>query len=337
MRLPVRFLLHGVLVTVSFITLLATSIVGFRPHVYAELRRQGGITLVVGEPQTGTIDNDTFRQIYAFTGQVNEVVAIRMTAASGDLDPYLMLTDDRGAILALSDDDGPGTDALIDFKRIPADGRYFVVATRYGQEHGSTTGDYTLVLERIGSNASANAVLRYGDRVLGRITADDPLVFYFVRAQRGDVITVTMRRTSGNLDPHLDLATSDGVVIFSNDDDANAEGTLDAGINRYTILETGTYLIVATRFGREAGNTQGSYVLGIDQIPVDQLGTSPTNARLIDYGETLSGSIDNDVPARYFRVESRRGDVVTITMEAEFRKSQPDHHCVGFRSHRTDI
>jgi len=284
--------------------------------VHADPWLQGGTPLHFGETVNGELDDQIFRQTYAFTGQANEVIAVSMTRLTGDLDPYLLLIDDKGNILASSDDDGPGADAQIKFKPLPEDGRYFVIATRFGQELGSTSGEYALSLERIGGGVTEHTVLHYGDSVIGRISRNEPLTFYFLRAQRGDVINVTMRRTSGSLDPHLDLATADGIVLISNDDDPRAEGTLDAGIANYTILDSGIYVIVATRFGREAGDTEGSYVLSVSQTPPDALGANPENARLIDYGAALDGTVDDNVPARYFRFNGRRGDVIAVTMSA---------------------
>ncbi len=285
--------------------------------------RQGGIPLAFDDPVTGSLDGAVFRQVYVFEGRVDDLIALSMEPVAGDLDPFLLLTDEQGAILAVSDDDGPGVAALIDPVRLPADGRYFVIATRFGQEHGSTRGEYALLLERVGAagasvnETSASETLRYGDSVLGRISSAQPLVFYFLRATRGDVINVVMRRTSGDLDPRLDLATADGLVLVSNDDDPQAEGTLDAAIRGYTVLQTGTYLVVATRFGDRAGNTEGSFVLSVAQTPATDLGIRPEEALLLDYGATIEGTLDETVIARYYRFEARRGDVITVTVSVQ--------------------
>jgi hypothetical protein len=181
------------------------------PVARAGVHQQGVDTLTFGEPVSGGLNDESFRQVYTFTGQTEDMIAITLTRTEGDLDPFLLLTDEQGVILAASDDDGPGMDARIAFKRIPADGRYFVIVTRFGQEHGSTTGDYTLLLERIGTGMTEDTVLVYGDSVLGRIAQDNPIQFYFLRAQRGDVINVTMKRISGGLDPRVDLVRPDGL------------------------------------------------------------------------------------------------------------------------------
>jgi hypothetical protein len=295
------------------------------PQSYADSLHQGDNTLTLGQASNGVLDDTTFREIYVFNGEANQVVAFTMTRLSGDLDTYLLFTDDQGRVLALSDDSGPGTDAAIPFQRIPSTGRYFVIATRFGQEHGVTTGEYALLAEQVGANTAADSdtVLQYGQSAIGRITNDNPLAFFFVRVQRGDVISIIMRRTSGDLDPQLDLATSDGTVLATNDDDPTAEGTLDAGLLNYTIFDSGIYLIVATRFGREAGDTEGSYVLSITSTPPDELGITPLNARLIDYGMTLDGSISDGINARYFWFQARRGDVITVTLTQETGNLDP--------------
>lgn len=278
---------------------------------------QNNPELRIGEPVQGLINDEHVRQLYTFSGQENDVITLRMTRMSGDLDPLLVVADETGSILAISDDDGERTDAFIEFQHLPASGRYFVIATRFGQEHGVTSGEYSLLLERMGSSLVVNSTLTYGAQVLGRINAQTPLVFYFLNAQRGDVITITMRRTSGSLDPHLDLATVEGLVLASDDDSMAGGSTLDAAITNFTIPRTGLYLIVATRFGREAGTTEGSYVLTLTQTPPETLGTEPGNARLIDYGASVTGTIDDVVPVRYFRFEAERGDVIAVTMERE--------------------
>ena len=290
---------------------------GGLPRARAGNPLQTGVEVQAGQPVSGTIGRDSYRHIYTFAGQEGELISINMSRLSGDLDPLLLLTDSGGAILAISDDDGDRTDALIEFERLPATGRYFIIATRFGQEHGTTTGDFSLLVEHIGSGPAADSTLAYGDQVLGRITAQAPLAFYFLRAQRGDVITISMQRTSGNLDPYLDLATPDGIVLLSDDDGMAAEGTLDAAITNYTIPRSDIYLIVATRFGHEAGTTEGTFVLSVTQTPAEMLGLEPDNARLIDYGATLTGTISDEVPVRYFRFEAERGDVIAVTMQRQ--------------------
>ncbi|MBN1564177.1 MAG: PPC domain-containing protein [Anaerolineae bacterium] len=317
-RIAVRWL-----IMISVITVMSGLWLRSVPLAYAVRHQQGAISISFGDLASGVLDDESFRQIYAFDGQAEDMIAITLARTEGDLDPVLLLTDEQGVILAVSDDDGPGMDARIAFTRLPITGRYFVIVTRFGQEHGSTAGDYTLLLERIGAGMTEDAVLAYGESVLGRVTQDDPIQFYFLRAQRGDVINVTMGRISGDLDPRVDLVTTDGVVLISNDDDPLAEGTLDAGISNYLVLDDDVYLIAATRFGDKAGDTEGNYVLSVSLTPPEALGASLDMARLIDYGMSVTGEISDEVSARYFRFDASRGDVVTITLNNESGNLDP--------------
>jgi len=300
--------------------------VGFyfhHPLVRASSGQQANIELRFGEDVSGTLTEEHFRQIYTFTGDANDVISVTMSPTSGDLDPFLILAAPNGTILAVSDDDGNHTDASIDFTSLPSSGRFFIIATRFGQELGTTSGTYTLFAERSETRTTEKTHLLYGEKALGRISSEAPLAFYFVRAERGDVINIAMNRTSGNLDPHLDLATPDGIILASNDDIPGTSGTLDAAISNYTIPRSGLYLIVATRFGREAGNTEGTYVLSVSQTPPEMLGTQPDNARLIDYGMTLHGTITDDLYQRFYRFDAHRGDVIAVTVEQETGSLDP--------------
>lgn len=307
------------LVGVAFLAIAVGSHTHARPAA-ASPPTQSDQALRRGEPVHDTLDNSIFRRIYTFAGQGGESITLTMNAGEDSaLDPYLLLTDERGTILAISDDSGETVNAHIASKRLPADGRYFVIATRFGQEHGSTTGTFTLLLNTVGSDSSSstsanNTIITYGESAFGRITNEQPQLFYFLRATRGDVISIHMQRTSGNLDPHLDLATSQGQVLVSNDDSPEAQGTLDAAIQDYRVLTSDIYLIVATRFGREAGSTQGSFVITVSRTPLDDLGDSAETALLLDYGMTVQGELTDERPQRFYEFQAGRGDVVTLSM-----------------------
>ncbi|NDJ75002.1 MAG: hypothetical protein GYB65_01975 [Chloroflexi bacterium] len=313
---------QGRWVLVALVICLAGGI-GDGSDVVAAPPHQDGAWLTFGEAVRGEIDGDTFRRVYSFAALENDVISLRMARTDGDLDPFLLLTDEEGNIVAWSDDNGSGRDAAIVSKRLPQEGRYFVIATRFGQALGSTTGEYELLLERVGTDGTQTTLLQYGNNVVGRITSDRPLVFYFLQAERGDVINISMQRTSGDLDPLVDLTTVDGIVLRSNDDDPQSENTLDARIANYTVLEPGIYLVLATRFGYEAGTSEGSYVLTVDRIPEEDLGATLETARLMDYGVTVAGALDADVPQRYYYFTGERGDVITVSMAAQAGNLDP--------------
>jgi len=280
--------------------------------------------LAFDQPVQGQITRDVFRQVYTFNGHGGDVIGLTLAAVlatgSSALDPLLIVTDEQNTIIARDDDSGKRYDATIASLTLPRDGSYFVIATRFGQERGSTTGSYTLILSHAGvsvNNGSTTSVLHYADNLVDQIgdAGNAPEKVFTFSAQRGDLISVTMQRISGDLDPFLILADTQGNVLALNDDDPNSSGTLDAAIREWLIRKTGDYLIVATRFGRASGTSRGSFSLAIDRVPPADLGKRAARAILIDYGSSQSGTITNDTLQRYYQFEARKGDVITLDVE----------------------
>lgn len=275
--------------------------------------------LVYGQTIGGVIDNDQFRRLYVFSGEAGDTVSLAMSATEGDLDPYLVLMTPTGNVIAVSDDDGASNNAVITAQVLPMSGDYFIVGTRFGQEHGTTSGNFQLSLGVIGggSQPMSGASINIGRRVTGQISQEVTEHIYRFEALRGQVLNIQMRRTSGSLDPMLDLLDGAGQPLISGDDDPFNEQSSDAGIANFTIPDDGIYYIRATRYGRESGSSFGTYVLSIDEIPVSELGTTPANARLLSYGDRVSGEIDDEVYTRFFRFEGQRGDVISVIVTRE--------------------
>lgn len=295
---------------------------------YANPHQQG--LLLFDEPVEGSINDQQFRQIYAFEGRAGQVINLQMARQSDDLDPYLLLFTQAGDLVAYSDD-ARGRDAEIAAQLLPADGTYTVIATRFGHEHGTTTGNYILTLSAVGTavvspastasstdsidNGGAAAptttnVLRYGDTILGEITDEQPYVIYQFAARRGDVINFSMTRINGDLDPFIDLFGPDGSYLLSGDDDDL--GTLNAAITNFTVPADGVYYVQATRYGRIDGDSSGLFSFAVSAIPVEQLGTRPSNARVVDIPSITESVVTAETQTRFFQIEAQRGDIISV-------------------------
>src|SRR5437763_1913282 len=163
--------------------------------------------------------------------------------------------------------------------------------------------------------AQGNNTIDFGQSVTGKISNDAFRVVYSFQARKGDIIDASLTATDSGLDPVLLLADAEGNVLVSNDEDANSPGTLDAAIYDLRIKQTGNYLLVATRFGREAGDSKGGYSLSLDRLPPESLGVVPEKAILLDYGNSARGSIDANSVMRFYLIEAQKGDVLTINAE----------------------
>lgn len=276
--------------------------------------------LTPGQTVSGILTDSQFRQLYLFSGESGQVISIALTATDGDLDPYLLLMNNQNQVMAVSDDDGATHNSVITGYVLPTTGDYFIVATRFGHEHGITTGNYRLTLDDLGVTTTttiADDVVLFNIPETGQITNETPIIVYRFEGLRGQVINIQLQRTSGNLDPLLDLFDATGISIISGDDDPTSIDSLNAGIINFLVPSDGVYYVRATRYGRETGDTFGSYVLKVTEIDPAELGKRPSDARLISYGDNITATIDSEVWARFFQFEGRRGDVVSVIIERE--------------------
>lgn len=273
---------------------------------------QPEIGVAYGGIISGRINNNSPRAVYYFDGLRGEVVSITLSATSGDLDPVLTLLDAAGQIIISRDDTAGTRDVRVNAFSIPQSSRYYVVVGRFGYGLGSTSGDFELDVERIGVSSASGSALRYGDSVINNITSMTPQVYYSFRAERGDIVNVRMLRDSGDLDPYLQLVNSNAFVIADNDDIPGSG--LNAQISELLIEESGTYIIVATRYGESAGTSTGRFILTLEQARGSGLGNSAQSAVLMLIGDTMEDELTVDTFARYYAFDARANDLITARM-----------------------
>jgi hypothetical protein len=218
---------------------------------------------------SGRINDDTPRQFYIFQATRGTRIEIRLNQISGTLDPLLLLQNDAEEILLENDDarDENTRNAFIPPYRIPLDGTYTIVATRFRQAEGPSSGMYNLSVRALPPETGAFPPPRpigYDENRSGRIDDNRYYDLYRFSGQTGTTVTIRMNTASGDLDPYLMLINEDTQAVLSRNDDAGDE-TLNARINRITLPEDGTYLIVATRPRGADGFTDGTYTLFLDR------------------------------------------------------------------------
>ncbi len=227
------------------------------------------IPLQDGVAVDGQLTPERYAEFYQFSGQKDEVITLNMERVAGSgLDPFLVLADGQLAELK-ADDDGAGQqNSQIEQFVLPADGTYYVIATRYQRDAGTSAGPYRLTLTREG-DAFAGALpavprLDFGNATIGMITGETPEVLYAFIGSAGDTITAAMLRSDGNLDPLLMLLDQNQNVLAQDDDSA---GSQNARIDRFTLPYTGIYYLRATRYVNPAGGTptSGSYLITLAQ------------------------------------------------------------------------
>ena len=140
--------------------------------------------ITFGETVIGTITEASFFDVWLIEAAAGDEIELEMSAALG-LEPLLGLTDPGGNLIARTPDEAGALGATITLDyRIPETGTYGVVATRVGNEAGTSTGDYRLTLRRAGMmappriNPYQEVEFRCGDQVIASALnvqfADDP-------------------------------------------------------------------------------------------------------------------------------------------------------------------
>ena len=102
--------------------------------------------------------------------------------------------------------------------------------------------------------------------VTGAITNETPYVTYSFAGVGGDVISVDMQAVGPNLDTLLQIVDATGAVVNVNDDGV---GTTNSSISNARLLNSGTYTIIATRYGKEIGGTEGQFLLTLSGLTGD--------------------------------------------------------------------
>ena len=256
----------------------------------------------------GRLDDSNPRDVYTVEGLRGEVIRFELEATDGDLDPMLSIFDEGGRLRLGHDDSAAGLGVQQDLT-MEKTGRYFVVVARFAYGLGTTSGEYELRMTRKGVLSEGGSTLRYNDSVLGTISDTNAEVYYTFQAEQGDIVTISMVRSSGTLDPYLQIVDGDRFEIASNDD--QSQDTRNARIEGLIIERSGAYIIVATRYDDSAG----SFVLSIEEAENSGTGSSRLAPLPIHYGESRRGTLGHAQYERYYAFDAEEGDLITIGME----------------------
>lgn len=93
--------------------------------------------------------------------------------------------------------------------------------------------------------------------VRGVISNEQPFLAYSFAGAADELISVDMQAIGPNLDALLQIVDPAGKVVNVNDDAFG--GTTDSSIANARLLSTGAYTIIASRYAKEIGGTEGEF------------------------------------------------------------------------------
>jgi hypothetical protein len=107
----------------------------------------------------------------------------------------------------------------------------------------------------------ANAVpIELGSSVTGTISNEQPYQAYSFTANASDIVSAAMDAISGgSLDTFVAILDPGGAIVTVNDD--LAQGITNSAITSALLPSAGTYTLVATRYAKSIGGTEGNYTL----------------------------------------------------------------------------
>lgn len=149
--------------------------------------------------------------------------------------------------------------------------------------------------------------------VNGTISSLDWRVRYTFEGSSGDSISVEMNTDSARLDPLLVILDANGTRIAENDD--IVEGTDNAGILNFVLLNDGIYTILATRRGEEDSPYIGDYQLNFLRLPANYYDPNTGIFLMpIEVNTDEIGEINDSEPFQSYIFEGSAGDIISIEM-----------------------
>lgn len=211
-----------------------------------------------GQTRTGTVNPAQDTDDYSFNGTAGEIVEIRMNKASGSsLDSYLELRGPNNYLA--SDDDGGGSLNSFLRRTLPASGQYTIRTRGYG----SSTGAYTISLTKstsCGGDCEGDPRwIAFGQTTNGTINPNSDRDTYYFSGTSGRVISIQLNKTSGALDPYLELWSPSGVKLKVNDDGGGSTNSLLV----HTLPSNGTYRIIARSWNT---SSSGTYSIKLESV-----------------------------------------------------------------------
>ncbi|MEP7285654.1 MAG: matrixin family metalloprotease [Chloroflexota bacterium] len=124
-------------------------------------------------------------------------------------------------------------------------------------------------------------------QVGGTITNAQYVNYWDFDVEAGETVTITMKKTSGNLDSFIVLLDANNHILAYDDDSA---GGRDAVFSNIHLPQRGSYTIAATRADQAQGRTTGNYSLTIEYGTVATGGLEPPPPTNIQPGNN-TGSV----------------------------------------------
>ncbi len=280
--------------------LMLTLVFALMLSAFAVSAQDDATPIGYGDTIDSDLTSDNPDRFYTFEASAGDQIEINLMA---DFDTYLFLFDSAGEEIERDDDGGDGLQSRILGFEIPADDTYTIRATSFGYRDEDperiTIGDITLSLNLIDITP-----VDINSSVTASLNTDEARTLYFgFTANDGDVLDIIVD-SEGFLDTRLVVFGPFGFEVGENDD---AGESVDPALFEFPLNSTGDYLLVV-----EPQNANARLSGDLTVI----VGTAELAS--LDSGD-FAVSLNNDRDQVVTTFEAEAGEVVSLTMEVNFR------------------
>ena len=327
------------------LALVLVSVPAFAVHA------QGGTTrqLAVGDVVTGTLDSQDFIQVYSLAGSAGDTITIDVTTETTDLNPVLVVTDQRGSVVSRDVDLSTPDQAILTDLVLPSSGTFYISVMRGTGAEGDVSGTFTLRLAgfqqiggelanlqsggitfELGWEAAVNMNIEVRDPVGGTVHAFSPgspsggTLAADVNANCASATATNPTETVAWPAGQVPAGSYEVIIYY-------IDGCGIGGSQQFTLSTTvdgqagnditGTLLPNQGYLSRLELNADGTWQLvngGVNAgLDVSLFNAEVANASPIVVGSTVSGVITNESPAKAYRFEGTANNNISISMQAQ--------------------
>ncbi len=308
-----------------------------------------GQPIAVGDVVSGTLSATNIVQVYALTASAGDTITIDVSTDNADLAPVVLVTDQRGTVIAQDLDVGTPANATLSDVELPTTGTYYISVMRGSSVESDASGSFTLRLSGFQQVGGQTATLENGGIVFDLqwnaavnldLEARDPA--------GGAVFNDSPGSPSGGLlDADVNAVCEAAVATAPTETIAWPAGTVPAGsyeVIIYYVDACGTFgpqgfTLQATVNGQEAQTINGSINVGQEYLArlildpngewqlvngginaglnVNVFNNQITDASPVAVGSTVSGVITNTTPAQAYTFSANANTQVNINLTAQ--------------------
>jgi len=264
--------------------------------------------------------------LYTTSGTETVNVVVRSLEEPGTLDTTLKVLGTNGVQLAENDDHTSARaslnafDSVVEQLQLPGAGVYTVQVSSFS---GAAEGRVEVTVESasrpVNQNAQPTPVVPVntggGNVTVNDIVPRNGSYTYLFTGAAGQVVTITVRATSSDLDPKVTLIAPNETIVAENDDHEDSDPSLtsfDSRIVGITLPQDGAYTVQITGFASTGGPFEMTIegTGGASSTPVAP--ATPVNNQTGAQDEVFSDQIESGEGVA-FSLPGSAGDVVTIT------------------------